>query len=81
MAWCLYLIYTLVVLNPEEQRQVTQKIVTASLPAWMYLAGLSIYLYTIIYLWLANRTVNTYRNVIRNKYSSVDEINLSWLKL
>lgn len=80
MAWCLYLVYTLVVLNPEEQRQVTQKIVTASLPAWMYLVGLSIYLYTIIYLWLANRTVNTYRNVIRNKYSSVDEINLSWLK-
>ena len=80
LAWCFYLVYTLVVLNPEEQRQVTQQIVTASLPAWMYLVGLSIYVYTISYLWLANRTVNTYRDVIKNKYSSVDKINLSWLK-
>ena len=80
LAWCLYLVYTVVALNPEEQRQVTQKIVTASLPAWMYLVGLSVYVYTITYLWLANRTVNTYRSVIKNKYSSVDKINLSWLK-
>lgn len=80
MAWCIYLVYTLVFLNPEEQRQVNQKIATAALPAWMYLAGLSIYVYTFTYLWLANRTVNTYRNVIKNKYSSVDKINLSWLK-
>ena len=79
-AWCLYLVYNLVFLNPEEQRQLTQKIVTATLPAWMYLLGLAIYVYTITYLWLANRTVNTYRNVIKNKYSSVDKINLSWLK-
>lgn len=80
VAWCLYLVYTVVVLNPEEQRQMTQKIVTASLPAWMYLIGLSIYVYTITYLWLANRTLSTYRSVIKNKYSSVDKINLSWLK-
>lgn len=80
VAWCLYLVYTVVVLNPEEQRQMTQKIVTASLPAWMYLIGLSVYVYTITYLWLANRTLSTYRSVIKNKYSSVDKINLSWLK-
>jgi hypothetical protein len=80
LAWCLYLVYNLVFLNPEEQRQVNQKIATASLPAWMYLIGLSIYVYSICYLWLANLTVNTYRNVIKNKYSSVDKINLSWLK-
>ena len=80
LAWCIYLAYTVVVLNPEEQRQVSQKIVTASLPAWIYLVGISVYVYTITYLWLANRTVNTYRTVIKNKYSSVDKINLSWLR-
>jgi len=79
-AYCLYLVYLLGVLDPEEQRQITQKIIHASLPAWMYLAGLSIYVYTITYLWQANRTVNTYRSVIRNKFSSLDKINLNWLK-
>ena len=80
MIYCIYLVYALVVLDQEEQQELTQKIVTASLPAWMYLAGLSIYVYIITYLWLANRTVNTYRSVIKSKYSSVDKINLSWLK-
>ena len=80
LGYCLYLIYLLVMLNPEEQRQLTQKIVNASLPAWVYLGGLSVYVYTLIYLWLANRTINTYRSVIKNKFSTLDKINLNWLK-
>ncbi len=80
LGYCLYLIYLLVMLNPEEQRQLTQKIVNASLPAWVYLGGLSVYVYTLIYLLLANRTINTYRNVIKNKFSTLDKINLNWLK-
>ena len=80
MIYCIYLIYSLVVLDHEEQQELTQKIVTASLPAWMYLVGISIYIYIIAYLWLAYRTVNTYRSIIKNRFSSLEKINLNWLR-
>ena len=80
MIYCIYLIYSLVVLDYEEQQELTQKIVTASLPAWMYLVGISIYIYIIAYLWLAYRTVNTYRSIIKNRFSSLEKINLNWLR-
>jgi AraC-like DNA-binding protein len=79
-SYCLFLVYSTVVLDHQEQQQITQKIVTASLPAWMYLVSISIYMYIIAYIWLAYRTVQTYRTVIKNKYSSLEKINLSWLR-
>ena len=75
-----YLVYSVVMLDPLEREQVTQKIITASLPVWVYLAGLSIYIYTFTYLWLADRMVKTYRKVIKSKFSSLTEINLDWLR-
>jgi len=80
MIYCIYLVYTSVVLDQEEQQELTQKIVTASLPAWIYLVGISIYIYIIAYLWLAYRTVNTYRSIIKNRFSSLEKINLNWLR-
>jgi AraC-like DNA-binding protein len=69
-----------VVLDQEEQQEITQRIETVSLPAWIYLVGISVYIYTIVYLWLAYRTVNTYRSIIKNKFSSLNKINLDWLR-
>jgi len=71
--------YIFIILDPEQQASTTQKILSADLPVWMYLAGTSIYIYIFIYLWLAHRTVKTYRRIIRNKFSSLHEINLNWL--
>jgi AraC-like DNA-binding protein len=80
MIYCIFLVYTQVVLDQVEQQEFTQKIVTASLPAWFYLVGISIYIYIIAYLWLAYRTVNTYRSIIKNRFSSLEKINLNWLR-
>jgi len=80
LLYCVYLLYSLVVLDQEEQQEITQRIETVSLPAWIYLVGISVYIYTITYLWLAYRTVNTYRSIIKNKFSSLDKINLEWLR-
>jgi AraC-like DNA-binding protein len=75
-----YLAYSILMLDPVEQAQITQKIITASLPVWVYIAGISIYIYIFTYLWLADRTVKTYRKVIKSKFSSLKEINLDWLR-
>jgi len=75
-----YLAYSILMLDPMEQDQITQKIITASLPVWVYVAGISIYIYIFTYLWLADRTVKTYRKVIKSKFSSLKEVNLDWLR-
>jgi len=80
LIYCIYLVFSLVTLDQEEQQEIAQKIETVSLPAWIYLVGISVYIYTIAYLWLAYRTVNTYRSIIKNKFSSLDKINLNWLR-
>jgi len=75
-----YLVYAIVMLDPMEQDKLTQDIINASLPVWIYLVGLSIYIYTFTYLWLAERTVKTYRKVLKTKFSSLNKINLDWLR-
>ena len=78
--YCMYLLYALFAVGLEDQLELTRNIETASLPAWLYLAGLSVYIYTLVYLWMAYRTVNTYSSIIRNKFSSLEKINLNWLR-
>jgi len=75
-----FLVYSSVMIDPLEQTRIIQKIITATLPVWVYLAGISIYIYTFTYLWLADRTVKTYRKVIKSKFSSLQEVNLDWLR-
>ncbi len=80
MLYCIYLLYSFAVLDQDEQQEITQKIANASLPAWIYLVGISVYIYTMTYLWLAYRTVNTYSSIIKNRFSSLEKINLNWLR-
>lgn len=77
--YCGYLVYILAFLDPTTQDQVTQNIVTANLPVWMYLAGISIYIYTLSYIWFAYKTVRSYEIIVRNKFSSLSKISLNWL--
>ncbi len=47
---------------------------------WQYYAiGLLIYAHFFVYLGLTYRHLGRYREVIRNKYSQIDQINLDWL--
>jgi len=79
-AYCCYLAYSLVMLDPTEQSELSQKIITATLPVWVYLVGISIYIYTFTYLWLADKCVKTYLKVLKTKFSSLSKINLTWLR-
>jgi len=74
-----FLVYILFFPDPTEQDQVSQNIESAALPAWMYLAGISIYIYNLSYIWFAYKTVKTYGRVVRNKFSSLYRVNLNWL--
>lgn len=78
--YLLYLVYALFILDPEQQAEITRRIDNAELPGWIYLAAVSVYVYILIYLWMADKTINRYRKVIRNRFSSLQEINLNWLR-
>ena len=76
VTYFLLLIFTL---NPTEQTQVTQKITTSDLPTWMFLVSILIYIYIFSYLWFSQRTLIVYRSIIKDKFSSIEKINLDWL--
>jgi len=79
MLYLVYLILVIISLNQAEQTQMTEQILASDLPAWMFLASILIYLYIFAYLWLSYRTVSAYRAIIKDKYSSLEGINLDWL--
>ena len=77
--YIVYLVYSMISIDADQQDQLSKSMVSASLPTWLYLASLSVYAYNLIYIWLAAKTVKTYRIVIKNKFSSVHQISLNWL--
>lgn len=79
LAFTTYLIYNLIFIDFGTQSEVAIKITTADLPAWMVLASLIIYVHILSYLWIAWRTLLMYQSIIKDKFSSIDEINLEWL--
>lgn len=74
-----YIVLLIFTLDSADQSQVTQKINTSDLPAWVFLASTLIYIYIFSYLWICQRTLITYRSIIKDKFSSIDKINLDWL--
>ena len=79
LGYSTYLIYHLIFIDIGTQSEVAKKIDTADLPAWIYLASLIIYVHIISYLWIGWRTLLKYQSIIKNKFSTIDEINLEWL--
>jgi AraC-like DNA-binding protein len=75
----IYLIVDVFSLNRAEQAQVTEQIFATDLPAWMFLASMPIYILLFIYLWFSNKAIIAYGIIIKNQYSSIDNINLNWL--
>ena len=76
VTYVLLLIFTL---NPVDQAQISQKIATSDLPTWVFLVSILIYIYIFSYLWMCQRTLTTYRSIIKDKFSSIEKINLDWL--
>jgi AraC-like DNA-binding protein len=73
------LIVDVLSLNPLGQAEVTQEIFEAQLPIWTFIVSILIYLLLFIYLWFSYQTIGAYREIIRDKFSSIERINLDWL--
>lgn len=79
LAYSAYFIYQIIFIDISTQSEVAEKVDTANLPAWIYLVSLIIYIHIICYLWLAWRILLKYQSIIKDKFSTIDEINLEWL--
>jgi AraC-like DNA-binding protein len=74
-----YLLFLVFSTDLETQSEVAELITAAGFPAWMVAWSLVIYLHMLCYLWFSWRTIKTYQSVIKDKFSSINEINLDWL--
>lgn len=72
-------IFLILVVDTETKSEVAEKFNTAELPPWVYAISLLTYLHAVCYLWLSWRTIKTYHKVIKDKFSSIEGINLNWL--
>lgn len=79
LGYITYLIYHLIYIDIDTQAEMTRRVDSAELPVWMYMASLIIYVYIMIYLLISWRTLLKYQSIIKDKFSSIDEINLEWL--
>lgn len=75
-----YLIFLVLFVDLETQSEVAKKNISADFPAWVLVASQVIYLHILCYLWFSWRTIKIYQSVIKDKFSSIDEINLDWLR-
>lgn len=57
----------------------TEEMITNDLPWQFYSVGALIYTHFFVYLGLTYHTLWTYRKIIKNEYSQIDQINLDWL--
>ena len=74
-----YFTYSIFFTDLDTQTEVFGKIASADFPAWMSVIGVVIFLHIMCYLWFSWRTIKIYQSVIKDKFSSIDEINLDWL--
>ncbi|MDG2448804.1 MAG: hypothetical protein P8M34_04180, partial [Saprospiraceae bacterium] len=70
----IYLIYHVIFVDLEAQSEVTQKVIDAELPAWFLLGSLVIYIHILAYLWFCWNTLLKYQSIIKDQFSSIDEI-------
>ena len=75
----IYVTHSILSFDPSVKNQVSEKILDADLPVWMYLTSIIIYALIFAYIWAAGRTIKVYRSIVKNKFSSMHEINLNWM--
>ena len=74
-----FISYHLMVTDISIQADVTRKINDSDLPIWVFLINLIYYIHILTYLWFGWQNIGQYRTVIKDQFSSIDEINLEWL--
>lgn len=64
----------------EQQSAIIGSMETSNIPIWATLLGFSFYVHIMIYLWRSWRVLKAYRVVVKDQYSTIDGINLDWLR-
>lgn len=65
--------------TPEYQHQIQDAILNQTLPAQFYFSIIGIYLHVAGYVFVSLRELHRYRQEIRDRFSSLAEINMNWL--
>ncbi len=73
------LVIDIISLNQSDQAEAVYQILSAELPIWIIFASITIYLYLLSYLWFCNKSIRIYRMEVKDKFSSIDDVNLNWL--
>lgn len=75
-----YLLFTILLLSFRNLTPGTsEEIIVNDLPWQFYLISALMYVHFFVYLGLAYKALWKYREIIKNKYSQIDQINLDWL--
>ena len=75
-----YLLLTISLIVFRSPTQVTaEELITNDLPWQFYPLSALLYVHFFVYLGLTFRSLWKYRQIIKNKYSQIDQINLDWL--
>jgi AraC-like DNA-binding protein len=76
--YIIYLIYLLITIDSETQNNVL-KDANTQLSLVVIIFNLTFYTHLYSYLWTTNSTFSIYKSAIKDRFSSIDEINLDWL--
>jgi AraC-like DNA-binding protein len=68
-----------VLLTGQQKQDMIDAVMRADLPRAILSASFIIYTSIFLYLWLAWKVIRRYRTAIKNKFSSLQKINLNWL--
>ncbi len=61
------------------QQKIQDAILNQTLPPFFYISIIFIYMHVAVYLWLSLRELARYREKIRQRFSTLGEINMNWL--
>ena len=75
-----YLLLTITLIALRSSANVTaEELITNDLPWQFYPVSALLYVHFFVYLGLTYKSLWKYRQIIKNKYSQIDQINLDWL--
>jgi AraC-like DNA-binding protein len=75
----LYSISQIILVDRETQMDLIERVITAEVPAWIAALGIMVYFHILLYLFISRKVLLVYRSVLKDKFSSVETINLDWL--
>jgi AraC-like DNA-binding protein len=75
-----YLLLTILLISLKSFTQVTaEEVIKNELPWQFYPVSALLYVHFFVYLGMTFKSLYKYRQIIKNKYSQIDQINLDWL--